>query len=112
MQDVELENHPDAAEDADMIKSVLQKIIDEMNDLESNRILPEDKKPKVMTAKVEAVKPVEEPMEDEADLDPGVLDELLGKAEKADASGSLPEDSEDELDPELADIVRKKKSLQ
>lgn len=114
MQDSMLDQgHPDEQQDKglikDMIKEVLQKVIDDMNSLETDRIMPMDKKPQVMSAKIEAVKPVEEMPEDESDLDPGVLDELLGKAEKADDSGSLPEDGTDELEPELADIVRKKK---
>ena len=36
----DMPQHDDEAEDADMIKKVLQKIIDEMDGLESNRIHP------------------------------------------------------------------------
>lgn len=39
--------HDDKMQDMDMIKSVLQKIVDEMNQFESDRIMPEDRKAKM-----------------------------------------------------------------
>ena len=65
------------AQDVDMIKSILQKIIDEMGSMEADRIMPEDRKPKMMKMEVEAVKPMEAEMEDE-ELDPVVLDQFPG----------------------------------
>lgn len=95
----------------DMIKSILQKIIDEMGSMEADRIMPEDRKPKVMKMEVEAVKPMEAEMEDEMEdeLDPNVLGELMNKAGEADESGELPEDRESDLPPEIAEAVRRKK---
>ena len=83
--------HEDKQQDADMIKTILQKIIDEMNTMESDRIMPEERKPKVMAAKVDVMTP--ESMDEGSDeLDPTVLSELMTKAGEADESGSLPED--------------------
>lgn len=102
--------HEDQKADVDMIKTVLQKIIDEMNEMEAGRIMPEEKRPKVMEAEIKAVEPAEEEMGEEGpELDQGVLSELMGKAESADEEGNLPEDREDELPPELSEIVRSKR---
>lgn len=98
--------------DTDMIKSVLQKIIDEMNSLESDRIMPEDKKPKMVKMEAEIIKPKEEMEMDDEELDPMVLDELMAKAGQADESGELPEDKENDLPPEIADAVRRRKETQ
>lgn len=93
----------------DMIKSVLQKIIDEMGSLEADRIMPDHRKPKMVKMEVEAVKPTEEmDMEDE-ELDPAVLGELMDKAGQADESGELPEDKESDLPPEIAEAVKRRK---
>lgn len=102
--------HEDMSQDKDMIKSVLQKIIDEMDTMESDRIMPEHRRPKMMKMEVEAVKPMED-MESE-ELDPAVLGELMNKADQADESGALPEDHENDLPPEIADAVRRKKEAQ
>ena len=111
--------HEDQKQDMDMIKSVLQKIIDEMNEFEADRIMPEEKKPKAMVAEVHAVEgsPEEEAMESpeeektEDGLNPNVLSELMDKAESADEEGNLPEDHENSLPPELAALVREKKKI-
>lgn len=100
--------HEDQSQDMDMIKSILQKIIDEMGSMEADRIMPEGRKPKMMKMEVEAVKPMEAEMEDD-ELDPNVLGELMNKAEEADESGELPEDKENDLPPEIAEAVRRKK---
>lgn len=96
----------------DMVKSILQNIIDDMNDMEADRIMPEDRKPKAMKVEVKTATPkpemVEETMEDD-ELDPAVLDELMTKADQADENGLLPEDAEDELPPDIADSVRRKR---
>ncbi len=102
--------HEDMSQDKDMIKSVLQKIIDEMDMMESDRIMPESRRPKMMKMEVEAVKPMDE-MEDEEGLDPAVLGELMNKAEEADESGELPEDKEMGLPPEIAEAVKRKKEM-
>src|SRR5216684_1717039 len=111
-------SHDEMNQDADMIKNVLQKIIDEMNGLEANRIHP-----KMMSAKVAVVpghdesaeNPTEEasetPEEEKSELDPEVLKQLMDKAGTTDDSGSEPNDHMDELPSSLADMVRKKKGL-
>ena len=107
--------HEDQKQDTDMIKTVLQKIIDEMNEMEAGRIMPEERKPKLMAAEVKTVEApaMEEEMGEEGpELDQGVLSELMGKAESADEEGNMPEDQDDELPSELADLVRSKRKLQ
>jgi len=100
--------HEDKQQDADMIKTILQKIIDEMNTMESDRIMPEERKPKVMAAKVDVMTP--ESMDEGSDeLDPTVLSELMTKAGEADESGSLPEDRASDLPPEIMDAVSRRK---
>jgi len=104
--------HDDQSPDADMIKQVLQKIIDEMDGLEANRIHP---KMSAMKLEVETPKEnmqeggVEEPTED--GLDPEILSQLMDKAGSADETGELPEDKESVLPPEIAMAVKKKKGL-
>ena len=95
----------------DMIKEILQKIIDEMGTLESDRIMPEHRRPKSIALEVETAIPVSEEssIEDDEDLDPTVLDELMTKADSADETGALPEDMEDGLPPEISEAVRRKK---
>lgn len=102
--------HDDASQDKDMIKTILQKIIDEMNTMESDRIMPEERKPKVMEMEVKAAQPMDEEMESD-ELDPNVLGELMSKAGEADESGALPEDRESDLPPEIAEAVRRKKKM-
>lgn len=93
----------------DMIKSVLQKIIDEMGSLEADRIMPDHRKPKMVKMEVEAVKPTEEMDMEDDELDPSVLGELMDKAGQADESGELPEDKESDLPPEIAEAVKRRK---
>lgn len=93
----------------DMIKSVLQKIIDEMGSLEADRIMPDHRKPKMVKMEVEAVKPTEEMDMEDDELDPNVLGELMDKAGQADESGELPEDKESDLPPEIAEAVKRRK---
>jgi hypothetical protein len=128
--------HEDKKQDADMIKSVLQKIIDDMNEYEADRIMPEERKPKAVVTEVteepedalhlyKGSYGIKSPNENKAEsfeqaepenqfnqhdeLDPTVLDELLKKAEEADEDGVLPEDRENDLPLELAKLVREKK---
>lgn len=102
--------HEDMSQNTDMIKSVLQKIIDEMDMMETERIMPEHRRPASMAMKVESVEPMREDMESE-DLDPAVLGELMTKAGEADESGALPEDRESDLPPEIAEAVKRKKEM-
>lgn len=103
--------HDDMSQDKDMIKSVLQKIIDEMDMMESDRIMPESRKPKMMKMEVETVKPVEDMEMESEELDPTVLGELMNKAGEADESGALPEDRESDLPPEIVEAIRRKKEM-
>jgi hypothetical protein len=52
--------HDDMKQDADMIKSVLQKIIDDMNEYEADRIMPEERKPKAAIVEVSTEEKPEE----------------------------------------------------
>ena len=111
----EMLQHPDEHEDVDMIKQVLQKIVDEMDQFESDRLMPESRKPKEVhvEAKVEG-SPEEEATESpeeesREDGDSSMLDELMNKAPHADEEGALPEDHEEDLHPAVAAIIRKKK---
>ena len=45
---------PNEHEPKDMIKTILLKIIDEMETMESDRIMPEDHKPNVMAVEIDA----------------------------------------------------------
>lgn len=143
--------HDDKAQDMDMIKSVLQKIIDEMTQFESDRIMPEDRKPKMAAMEIHAdsetpeeessESPLDEDKEDmqlykgsygiphpnenkaetadeaepenefnqHEDLDPTILSELLKKADESDENGELPEERENDLPLDLANLVREKK---
>jgi hypothetical protein len=46
--------HADEQQDKDMIKSVLQKIIDDMNSYEADRIMPMERKPKAVEVEVKS----------------------------------------------------------
>lgn len=98
---------PNENETKDMIKSVLQKIIDEMNTMESDRIMPEERRPKPMAMEIEAKVDPMEGMDE--DLDPSVLSELMSKAGEADETGALPEDRENDLPPEIRSAVSQKR---
>lgn len=104
--------HSDEQQDKDMIKDVLQKIIDDMNKYESDRIMPEERKPKAVVAKVETEKVMpleEEEMED--GLNPEVLSQLMAKADEANENGETEEDNMEGLDPEIARIIQEKKKI-
>lgn len=117
MQD-DMMQHEDQSQDESMIKQVLQKIIDEMDGMEANRIHP-----KMMAAKIdvapmhdESMEPKAEEMsetseEESSELDPSVLSSLMEKAGSVNEDGASPEDSMDDLPPSIADAVRKKKGL-
>ena len=104
--------HEDKTQDMDMIKSILQKLIDDMNSMEADRIMPEGRKPKMVKMEAEVVKPHDEMDMDDEELDPNVLGELMDKAGQADETGSLPEDRESDLPPEIAEAVRRKQQAQ
>lgn len=95
------------ASDKDIIVQGLQKIIDQMESLETNRILPDghpNKTADVMVPEPEV--PAAAPEEVEGDMDPGVLDELMAKA----SSGEGEEmDGGDDLPPEILAAVADKK---
>lgn len=108
--------HDDEKQDVDMIKTVLQKIIDEMNEMESQRMLPDGHPSKhvEIAAKVEPSENPEEesmesPEEEASEHDDGALSDLLGKADHADEEGALPEDHEEELPPEIQALVAEKR---
>lgn len=108
MDNMEQEDMP---QDVDMVRNVLQKIIDEMDTMEAGRIHP-----KMVDAKMTTVDPKEEPMaeempEESGELDPTVLKSLLDKAGSSDDSGALPEDGDMDLPPSLRDAVRKKRMV-
>lgn len=96
----------------DMIKSALMKVIDDMTAMESDRLMPDEKKPKVEPAPAESPDLEMSGTSPEDPADGSGLDALMGEADKADASGSLPEDRENDLPPEIMEVVRKKKAEQ
>jgi hypothetical protein len=104
--------HSDEQQDKDMIKSVLQKIIDDMNKYESDRIMPEERKPKAVVAKVETEKvlPLEEEDMEEG-LNPEVLSQLMAKADEANENGETEEDNMEGLDPEIMRLIQEKKKI-
>lgn len=111
--------HNDEMQDLDMIKRVFQKVVSDMEQMESDRLMPDHMKPKMEVAKIDVTSPTSEhemsespEMEsEEHELDPEILNQLMDKANSADDEGSTEEDHVDELDPELADAVRKKKAM-
>jgi hypothetical protein len=118
MMDQEM-SHDDMSQDAAMIKKVLQKVIDEMDMMESDRLMPDHMKPKMVAAKVDVMSPKSEhemsedsDMEsEEHELDPEIMKQLMDKAGSADENGSTEEDSMEGLDPEIAAAVMKKKGM-
>ncbi len=109
--------HGDETQDVDMIKQVLQKIVDEMDGLEANRIHPKMAAMHMDITKGPEGSPEEEKGEsadmeaNEGDLDPEILSKLLDKAGSADESGALPEDNQSGLPDEVMAAVNKKKGL-
>lgn len=108
--------HDDEAQDSEMIKSVLQKIVDDMNSLEANRIMPEHKKPgyamgggipnpEENKAELPQQAEPETQTNQHEPLSPEVLKDLMEKAEHADESGATPEDEMEGLHPHIAAIV-------
>lgn len=96
--------HSDEQQDESMIKDVLQKIIDEMDGLEAQRINPK-------AAVVKKAEVVQEPQVDDSDLDPSVLNELLSKVDSADENGELPEDKALGLPDEVMLAIKKKREM-
>lgn len=106
--------HDDEQQDKDMIADVLQKIVDEMKGLESDRIMPSDHPSKIKQMEISVEKPTdgETPEEESSELDPKVLSELLDKANSADESGATPDETDmDGIDPEIAKLIAEKKKL-
>lgn len=116
--------HDDMSQDADMIKSVLQKICDEMDSMEANRIHPKMTVMKLSEGSEGIPNPnensAETPMQAEPEdhegednqhgpLDSNVLQQLLEKATTADDQGSLPEDQENAFPSEIQDAINKKR---
>lgn len=116
--------HDDMPQDAEMIKSVLQKIIDEMNGLEADRIHPKMTVMKLSEGSEGIPDPnensAETPMQAEPEhmegednqhepLDPEVLKQLMDKATTADDQGSTPEDEENMFPSEIQDAVNRKR---
>lgn len=112
-------SHDDTAQDAEMIRSVLQKICDDMGSLEADRIMPAHKKPGYANGNVVAP---ENPADNEAldhseaepenqanELDPKILESLMEHAEHANEDGGTPEDELDKLPPTIAEAIRRKK---
>lgn len=95
----------------DMIKEILQKIIDEMGALESDRIIPEHRRPKAIALETKIAAPISEELdiETDEDINSTVLDELLIKADNADETGLLPEDVTNDLPDEITETIRRKK---
>lgn len=112
-------DHADEAQDAEMISSVLQKIVDEMHGLEADRILPAHKKPGYAHGEVVAPEhPAEnhaetldeaEPENEANELDPEILESLMEKAEHANEDGSTEEDEMADLPPTIVEAIRLKK---
>lgn len=115
----------DSKQDMDMISTVLRKVADEMEQMESDRIMPDHMKPKVEVAHLSMGAGIPNPNENKAEtfdqaepetqmnqhepLDPAVLKELMDKAGQADDEGATEDDHLDEFDPEIAALIRKKK---
>ncbi len=112
-QEMPQENAPSL----DMIKQALMKVIDDMTAMESDRHLP-DNHPMKAKPPVAPVDGSEESpdldmsgtSEDAGSDDPKMLESLMGEADKADADGSMPEDRENDLPPEIMDVVNRKKA--
>jgi len=109
MMNMPSDTHDDETQDVDMIKQVLQKIIDEMDQMEADRLSPGSMKPKVVEAHIEAHPMDEMANSDDEESDPSALPSLMDKASHADNEGTLPEDSENDVPPELASIIAEKK---
>lgn len=106
MQDMPMPH--DEKPSLDMIKQALMKVIDDMTAMESDRLMPDERRPKPVEA---PAAPVEEAV-DLGEDDPNALSGLLGDADKADETGAMPEDKENDLPPEIMEVVRRKKAEQ
>ncbi len=116
----------DSTPDLDTIKQLLMKVIDQMNQMESQRLLPEGH-PLKEKAPAEGVDtntdPAQAPAEgsisddepdassgDTAGLDSGVLSDLMDKASATSPDGSSPDDmAGSDLPPEILSAVMNKK---
>lgn len=103
--------HTDAHEDVDMISHVLRKIADEMDMMDADHLMPENRKPKVVEAKIETHPMDQIPDESEQDSH-DMLPDLMNKADTVDEEGNLPEDNQPQIDPEIAHIIAAKKKEQ
>lgn len=124
LPDMNKQEDQDQPDDASMIKQVLQKIIDEMDSLESSRIHPKVEVMHLSEGSEGIPNPnensAETPMQAEPEnmeaepnqhepLDPKVLEELMAKATTADDQGSLPEDQENAFPDEIQQAINKKR---
>ena len=101
----EMPQHSDEQQDADMIKMVLQKVIDEMNSMESDRIAP--KPHTAVTIEHSDVKPMDGSTPDMSKapglfLGAGIPNPNENKAERYDqAEPETLENQHEPLDPEV-----------
>lgn len=126
MPDMPQDDEMQESKETDMIKSTLQKLIDDMNSMESNRISPPASSPDMQQPsgmflgggipkpnenKAEMYPEAEpETQENQHEpLDEHVLTELLDKASHADDEGGTHDDYMDEFDPDIAALIRSKK---
>lgn len=97
------------APDMDMIKNVLQKLVDDMNGLEAKRIHPKLSAPETEPEMSQPEEPAMDEEMTEDGLDPDVLGKLMEKAGSADESGELPEDKEMGLPDDVMAAVKRQK---
>lgn len=114
--------------DLDSIKQSLMKVIDQMDQMESQRLLPDGHPLKAKAPEPAAgVDPNsapslggpsdgaigdDEPDTDDSGLDSGVLSQLMDKASSVDDSGASPDDeAEANLPPEIVAAVAAKKKV-
>lgn len=131
MPDMPLDNENQKSQETDMIKSTLQKLIDDMNAMESDRISPPAPEAAAMPDEMDKAPGlflgagISRPNENHAEmypeaepetqenqhepLDESVLNALLDKASHADDEGGTHDDYMDEFDPDVAAAIRKKK---
>jgi hypothetical protein len=96
----------DTSADVDLIKQVLMKVIKEMDKMDADSLMPEHRRP---APKLSAPAPADDMPMDDSEEDPSFLPSLMDKAGSADEDGTLPEDKQDSVEPEIAAIVAAKK---